>query len=68
MRQNSLLGAFEKCTPYASKVHCWEVRSFDFMDIDQLSLAPESNFSDLVIEGVKTEVDLFSRVRMDFEL
>ena len=38
------------------------------MNIDQLSLAPESNFGDLVIEGVKTEMDLFSWVRMDFEL
>ncbi len=49
-------------------MHLWELRSFDFIDIDQLPLAPESNFGDLVIEGVKTEIDLFSWVRMDFEL
>jgi hypothetical protein len=49
-------------------VHLWELRSFDFLDINQLSLAPESDFGDLVIEGVKTEIDLFSWVRMDFEL
>jgi len=49
-------------------MHLWELRSFDFMNINQLSLGPESNFGDLVIEGVKTEMDLFSGVRMDFEL
>ncbi len=49
-------------------MHLWEVRRFDFMNINQFSLAPESNFGDLFIEGVKTEIDLFSWVRMDFEL
>jgi hypothetical protein len=63
-----MLGTFQKCTPNGLKVHLWELRSFDFMNIDQLSLAPESNFGDLVIEGVKTEMDLFSWVGMDFEL
>jgi len=38
------------------------------MDIDQLSLAPESDFGDFVIKGVKTEVDLFSWIGVDFEL
>ena len=38
------------------------------MSINQLPLAPESNFGDLVIEGVQTEIDLFSWVGMDFEL
>ena len=49
-------------------MHPCEVRSFDFLNIDQFFLAPESNFGDLVIEGIKTEIDLFSWVRMDFEL
>ncbi len=49
-------------------MHLCVLRSFDFINIDQLPLAPESNFGDLVIEGVKTEVDLFSWIRMDFEL
>jgi hypothetical protein len=49
-------------------VHFWEFRSFDFMNINQLAFAPESNFGDLVIEGVKTEINMFSWIRMDFEL
>jgi len=38
------------------------------MDINQFALAPESNFRDFVIKGVKTEVDLFSWIGVDFEL
>ena len=50
------------------KVHTLEVRSFDFMDIDQLTFAPESGFRNFIIEGVNTQVDLFSWVSVDFEL
>ena len=38
------------------------------MGIDQLSLAPESDLRDLVIDGVDPEIDLFGWISVDFEL
>jgi hypothetical protein len=38
------------------------------MDIDQITFAPESDFRNFIIEGVNTQVDLFSWVSVDFEL
>ena len=38
------------------------------MDIDQLSLAPESDLRNLVIEGMNSEVDLLGWISVDFEL
>jgi hypothetical protein len=45
-----------------------EVGVFEFLDIDKLAFAPESDFRDSIIEGVNTQVDLFSWVSVDFEL
>ena len=49
-------------------MHIFEFGSFDFMDIDQSALAPASDFGDIVIEGMNTQVDLIARVSVDFEL
>jgi hypothetical protein len=49
-------------------VHTFQVGDFDFLDVDQLSLAPESDFRDLIVEGVNTQIDLFSWIGVDFEL
>jgi len=49
-------------------VDTFQVGIFDFMDIDQLPLAPESDFRNFIIEGVNTQIDLFSWVSVDFEL
>jgi hypothetical protein len=38
------------------------------MDIDQSTLAPASDFGDIVITGMNTQVDLIARISMDFEL
>ncbi len=38
------------------------------MDIDQFPFTPESDFRDLVIEGVNPKIDLFSWISVDFEL
>ena len=47
-----VLGTFQKCTLCNLKVHTFEVGDFDFLDIDQLPLTPESDFGYFVIEGV----------------
>jgi len=49
-------------------MHTLEVRSFDFMDIDQLPLAPESDLMELVVEGVNAEIHLLIGIRVEFEL
>jgi hypothetical protein len=49
-------------------VHILELGSFYFIDIDQSALAPASDFGDLVIEGMNTQVDLIARISVDFEL
>jgi hypothetical protein len=33
-------------------VHSLEIGVFDFLDIDQFFLAPESDFRDFIVEGV----------------
>ena len=38
------------------------------MGIDQLSLAPESDLRDLVIDGVDPEIDLLGWISVDFKL
>jgi len=38
------------------------------LDINQLSLGPEADFSNFIIEGVNTKVDLFLGIGVDFEL
>jgi hypothetical protein len=49
-------------------VDTFQFRSFDLLGIDQLSLTPESDFRNLVIEGVDSEINLFLRVSVDLEL
>ena len=49
-------------------MHTFEVGSFDFLDIDQLSLTPESDFRDMRIEGVNAELNLFCWISVEFEL
>jgi hypothetical protein len=49
-------------------VHTFEVRGFDSLDIDQLPLAPESDFRDFIIEGVNAQIDLFMGISVDLEL
>jgi len=49
-------------------VHPLEIGIFNVLDIDEFSLAPESDFRDLMIEGVNTQIDLFSWISVDFEL
>jgi len=41
-------------------VHSFEVRILDFLDIDQFIFTPESDFSNVFIQGIDTEVDLLS--------
>jgi hypothetical protein len=45
-----------------------QFRGFDFLGIDQFSLAPEPDFRNLVIEGVNTEINLFMGISVDLEL
>jgi len=49
-------------------VHIFELGSFDFKDIDQSTLTPASDFGDVVIEGMNTQVDLIARISVDLEL
>jgi len=49
-------------------VHTFQIRRFDFLGIDQFSLAPESDFRNLVIEGVNTQINLFMGISVDLEL
>jgi hypothetical protein len=49
-------------------VHIFELCSFDFKDIDQSTLAPASDFGDIAIEGMNTQVDLIARISVDLEL
>jgi hypothetical protein len=49
-------------------VHIFELCSFDFKDIDQSTLAPASDFRDIAIEGMNTQVDLIARISVDLEL
>ena len=45
-----------------------QFRGFDFLGIDQFSLAPEPDFRNLVIEGVNTQINLFMGVSVNLEL
>ncbi len=45
-----------------------EFGGFDFLGIDQLTLAPESDFGYFTIEGVDTEINLFMGIGVNFEL
>jgi len=38
------------------------------LSVDQLSITPESDFGDFVIEGVDTEINLFMGISVDLEL
>jgi hypothetical protein len=38
------------------------------LGIDELSLAPESDFRNLIIEGVDPEINLFMGISVDLEL
>jgi len=49
-------------------VHSFEIGGFDFIDVDQLSLRPESDFKKLVIYRVNAKVDLFPWIRVYLEL
>ena len=49
-------------------MHIFEFGSFDFVDIVQPALAPASDFGDIAIEGMNTQVDLIARISVDLEL
>jgi hypothetical protein len=38
------------------------------MDIDQGTLTPESDFRKFIVEGIDTQVELFSWIGVDLEL
>jgi hypothetical protein len=49
-------------------VHTFEIGSFDFMYINQLSLTPETDLIELMVDGVNAEIDLLKGVGVEFEL
>jgi hypothetical protein len=49
-------------------VHTFQFRSFDLLGIDQFSFTPESDFRNLVIDGVDPQINLFMGIRVDLEL
>jgi hypothetical protein len=38
------------------------------LGVDQITLAPESNFGDLIIEGINAEIDLFLGISVNLKL
>ena len=49
-------------------MHTFEIRTFDFMCINQLSLTPETDLIELMVDGVNAQIHLLIGVCVDFEL
>ena len=49
-------------------MHTFEFRVFDFLGIGQPPLTPESDFRNLVIEGIDPEIYLFLGISVDLKL
>jgi hypothetical protein len=41
---------------------------FDFLYIDQFPFAPESDFRNLIVEGIDTKINFFLGISVDLEL
>ncbi len=49
-------------------MHPFEIRWFDFLDVDQFALAPEAEFRDMIIEEVNAHINLLLGIGMELKL